>query len=93
MAVNRAVSSHAHPELAESRNFGIARLVDLEKMSENSQMKEFVQSRYVRVAGGRMIDEITYKGETMNGCAACCNGRSIHDSGAGTQAAKNSPIL
>ena len=27
MAVNRAVSSHAHPEPADSRNFGSARLV------------------------------------------------------------------
>ena len=30
-------SSHAHPERADSRNLGSARLVDLEKMSENSR--------------------------------------------------------
>ena len=53
MAVNRAISSHAHPEPADSRNFGSARLVDLEKMSENSR---FCRLAHIpRLLGGRYV--------------------------------------
>ena len=52
-AVNRAVSSHAHPERADSRNLGSARLVDLEKMSENPR---FCRLAHIpRLLGGRYV--------------------------------------
>ena len=66
MAVNRAVSSHAHPEPADSRNFGSSPAVDLEKMSENSR---FCRLPHIpRLLGGRYVRGIPTLGEG-NVCA------------------------